>query len=1115
MKLTFLLLLTGFLTARGNIYGQQFSIDVKNQPLEAVCSTIEKQSNYVFLLNSTVDKAAPVTANIKSDNIQEVLKSVLKELDIDFIIKGKTIILARREKKEKRFADQSPGVLGKDDPIEVVVRVTNEEGEPVAGVTVQVKGGKIVGATNGEGVAIIKVSPNAALVLTAVNIIPVEKEINGQRELSILVNGKTGRLDEVQVIAYGTSSQRYNAGNVASVKASEIAKQPVNNPLLTLQGRVPGLFITQNSGVPGGGITVRIQGQNSIGNGNDPLYVIDGVPYESQLSRASDAAAVLGESGGRVNPFGNPLSFINPADIESIDILKDADATAIYGSRAANGAILITTKKGKAGKAKFDLNFQQGWGEVTRKTNMLNRRQYLDMRYEAYKNEGTPLSALTTGARTYDLKLWDTTRSTDWQDQLIGGTAAYTNANATFSGGTSLSQFLIGGTYQRETTVFPGDFENQKAALHFNFSSTSLNQRFRLLFSGNYMIDNNRLPGMDLTQSANLLEPVAPPLYNEDGSLNWAPAPNGASSWTNPLIYVLYRKYNNKTNNLLSNLQLGFTVLKGLEVKASFGYTNLQSTEFFGSPLISVRPENRTVTPRSAVYGNRLTRSWIVEPQVSYKKSISKGVLEVLLGSSIQQSKNNSGSLNGQGYSSDQLLEEIKAATLVTVGNSFISAYKYNAVFGRLNYKWQGKYVVNLNARRDGSSRFGSNNRFHNFGSVAGAWIFTEESFLKDKLNFFSFGKIRASYGTAGNDQIDDYQFLNLYGIINGNIPGTDIPYQNVTGLLPGSLPNPNLQWEETKKMQVGIDLAFFKDRIIFAGTYSNNRSSNQLLQYNLPTYSGNNYIVSNFPATVENKSWEFSLSSVNLKSNSLEWTTNINLTIPRNKLIRFPNLEESTYAGTLEVGEPLFPSRLFRFAGVDPSSGLYQVVDKDGKLTTTPSYATDRTVLVNTLPEFYGGFQNRVVFKGFEIDFLFQFIKQKGANILFNNGTATQPGFFASGSSNQPTAVLQRWQRPGDIVNIQRYSPIPGTVRDQLSIAQASDAAIEDASFIRLKNASVSWRLPTKWQQAVYLQNCRIYALAQNLITITNYKGADPENKGFASLPPLRMITAGIQVGF
>jgi TonB-dependent starch-binding outer membrane protein SusC len=1116
MRLTAIILLTACITASAGSKAQTIKLDVKDAPLEKVFAQIKKQSGYSFVYyKDDLPKGEKITLRLTSSNIEEVLQQVLKGQPLSYTIVDKTVVIKQKSPNADDHSLTTSNSPLTTSLIDITGKVTDADGNPLAGASVKVKGTSNGTTTNNDGVFVLKrVDENATLEISFVGYETYTVAVNNKSSIIASLKLKPESLNEVVINkGYYTEKQKFSVGNVGKVTSKEIEKQPVQNPLLALQGRVPGLIVTQNSGVPGGGITVRVQGQNSIDNGNDPLIIIDGIPYPSQLSPVGSQDAVLGTSAGITGPGtnGNPLNFINPLDIESVEVLKDADATAIYGSRAANGALLITTKKGRNGKARLDVNVQQGWGKVTRTMKMLNRRQYLDMRYEAFKNDGVDVSTLTQNSRTWDLTVWDTTRYTDWQKVLIGRTAKYTNVNTSVSGGNSGMQYLVSGTYHKESTVFLGDFADQKASMHFNLN-TSSNQRFYLQFSGSYMFDDNKLPGIDLTRDANLLEPIAPALLNPDGSLNWAPRSNGNSTWEiHPLANVLYSNYQNKTHNLVSNLQLNYSIVKGLDVKTSFGYTYLQSNDFTSIPLISQKPEFRPFIQRSATHGSRLMRSWTIEPQIIYKTYIGKGQIETLLGSSLQQSRNNSGSILGEGYNSDLLLKDYRAASKLTAASSYISEYKYNGLFGRINYQMSERYIINIVARRDGSSRFGSKNLFHNFGSVGAAWIFSEGKFFKNKISFLSFGKLRMSYGSTGNDQIPDYQFLSVYA---SSTPG--VPYQGSPGLYPFGIPNPYLQWEETKKIQGGIDLGFLKDRILLNATYVRNRSSNQLVQYILSTVTGNNSLTQNFPATIQNTSLEFSLFASAIKNKNLEWTTNLNVTIPDNKLVNFPNIEKTAYNTRLRVGYPLSSNRYYEFLGVDPATGLYLVSDRKGNATMTPDAVLDKTKLITKMAKIYGGLQNRLSFRSIELEFLLQFVKQDGVNNFFNNGTAVAPGLFISGSSNQPVSVLNRWQKPGDNAIVQRFSATnTGQVYEQLGLAQGGSMLITDASFIRLKNVALSCKLPASWQQKIHSQGAKVFAQAQNLLTITNYKGADPENQGYTTLPPLRVITAGVQIVF
>jgi TonB-linked SusC/RagA family outer membrane protein len=1108
MKITAFILLVCFLQVSAKVPAQEkITIKEKGASLDKIFTQINKQTGYNFLFtNEDLRNAKPVDIEVKNASLKEVLDLLFKKQDLTYVISEKIItILPKKNDQPSKDGSAFPP------PIDIHGKVVDENGKPVPSVTVTVKGTKKQTITNENGeFSISEVSDNGVLVFSSVNMEAFEINVSGQKDVLARLKTKTSELDEVQIIAYGQTTKRLQTGNVTTVKGEDIQRQPVNNPLLALAGRVPGLFIKQSTGLPGSGITIKIEGQNSILNGNLPLYVIDGVPYPSQLLTSLNL--ITGRSEGVApdvaNVAGNPLSFINPADIESIEVLKDADATAIYGSRAANGAILITTIKGKAGQTKVDVDFQNGWGTVQRKLDLLNTAQYLEMRHESKTNFNAAISPTD-----YDINgAWDTTRYDNWQKALIGGTAQYMNVNARVSGGNALTQFMVATTYHRETTVFPGDFKDQKGSVYFNLNNTSSNQKFRLQLSGSYLVDNNQLMSRDLTRDAINLAPVAPSLYKDDGSLNWARIPSGAdsiSTWINPLAY-LNNKSNTKTNNLVSNLAIDYQILQGLYIKSSFGYTNMQGNETLIFPLTSTRPELRPSTLRRAQFNHSSIGSWIIEPQVNYKLAVGKGKLDALLGTTLQQNNAGQQMMEGTDYVSDEVLLDIGSAVNKNA-TSYSSTYKYTALFGRINFNWLDKYIFNFTTRRDGSSRFGSNNRFHNFGSIASAWIFSQEKLVQKKLAFLSFGKLRASYGLTGNDQIGDYQFLNQYSSTYA-----DVPYQGAVGLVPNGLPNPYLEWEETRKLQFGVDLGLWKDRIMLNVNYYNNRSSNQLLSYTLPIVTGFPSITRNFPAIIKNFGWELAMTVTPISKRDFRWTNTINVTIPKNKLVDFPDLASSSYASRLIVGEPITINKVFQFAGTNPTTGIYQFMDSAKNLTSSPVFGIDQTVIINTAPKFYGGFQSNFRYNSFEVDFLFQFVKQIGQN-YFSNNTTTLPGAFngALNKGNQPVYVLGRWQKVGDISSVQKFGNTSNfDLVLPLLYTSGSDHAFSDASFIRLKNLAVSWQLPVQWKQKLHLQNAKIYMQGQNLFTITNYKGLDPETLSSVSLPPLRIMTIGIQIG-
>lgn len=1092
-NLIVVLILTTILQLSARTYSQQITIQSASITIEQAFREIEKQSGYRFFYNELIiDKKQRITLDLQQASLTTALDILFKNLELNYTIIDKTINVTKKE--------YAPG-LQKNTTING--RVTDAgTGMPLSGATIKVKGSQNSTQSDEKGIFRLgNVPDDAVLLISYVGY--ADKELTvpaGSAAITIALSSKHSDLDAVQVIAYGTTTIRKSTGNVGTVSAKDLEKQPVNNPLLGMEGRLAGVFITQSTGLPGTGVTIRIQGANSLNSGNDPLYVVDGVPFVSQL--LTTLTSVLGSSGGAKvngatnNGSGNPLTYLNPADIESISVLKDADATAIYGSRAANGAVLITTKKGKAGKTVASVNVQNGWGKVAKKIRLLNTPQYLMLRKEAKRNDN--LSILSTD---YDINgFWDTTRYTDWQKELIGGTSWYTDGQLAISGGSEATQFRIGAGYHRETTVFPGDFGYKKGSLSFNINHATLNQKFRLQFSGNYVTDDNRLNANDYTSTSMSLAPDAPALRDSAGNINWKTNAAGASTWSNPLATML-GSYRVKGNNLNSNLILSYRILKNLEVKSSFGYNRLEGSEISLLPLSIYAPETRVNNTRTSTFSNSTVSSWIIEPQVQYRENIWKGKLEVLIGTTINKRNSNRAAYLGRGFTSDEVMGDIKSAATVTVQSTVFSEYATTSAFGRISYNLADEYILNFTARRDGSSRFGSENRYQNFGSVAAGWLFSNSKYVKNNVRWLSFGKLRGSLGTTGNDQIGDYQYLNLF-----SSTGAGNPYQGTQGLLPAGISNAYIQWEKTKKLQGGLDLGFDEDKLLFTVNYFDNRSNNQLLPYPLPGATGTSSVLTNLPALVTNKGWEFTLTKKWFDKADFSWATSVNYTSYKNRLQKYPGLDKSTLNGTYFIGSSTSTKIGYNFLGVDPGTGVYLFKDRFGNATASP-VAADRTYYYNTDPRFYGGLTNSISYKGFDLDLTFQFVKQNGTNNRFGN-YAGGVGVF---NVNQPTTVLDRWQNPGDKASVQRYSTGYGIYVGAVNAQTASNAGISDASYIRLKNASLSYRLPLSLLRKSGISNVRVYCQGQNLLTFTKFKGLDPETRSSTSLPPLRIITIGL----
>lgn len=1101
MKFTTLFLFVAIMHVSAKTYSQKVSLSLTDVPLKTVFLEINAQTGYNFLYSDEMLSASKnVTLNVKNAPLEDVLTICFKDQPFSFTIQNNSIVITQKSSSNplKPASENLP-------PIDIHGRVTDSLGNPLAGVSVTVKGGKVGTSTDASGNFVLYgVNENAILVISNVGYADQLVKIKGKTAIAISLKAQSTSLTEVVVNkGYYTTTQALNTGDVSTVGAAEIEKQPVTDPILALEGRVPGLFIQQASGIPGAYSLIQIMGQNSIANGNDPFYIIDGVPFTSvSLSLPNYGGGAAGnssnstfnQSGGGISPFNS----LNPADIESITVLKDADATAIYGSRGANGVILITTKKGKVGKTRVDLNVYTGGGKITRMMPMMNTTQYLAMRREAFQNDGLPVPSVTTDPTNTDFDIngvWDTTRYTNWQKLLIGNTATLTNAQASVSGGNTNTQFLVGGGYSKQGTPYIGNYYDEKISGNANLTHTSSNQRFHLQLGVNYVYDNNKMPTGDFTAPSQNLAPDAPAVYDKYGNLNWQIF-NGGATWANPLASTL-ENAKAATDNFISSLNLSYQILPGLKLLSSFGYNHdeMQGANYI--PAGSQAPPNNS-NPFSRSYGlsSQTFEKWIVEPQLNYVQNIGRGRLEALVGTTFQQSTTNYYGLVAAGYTSDALITDPLAASYVALQVFNDILYRYNAVYGRLGYNWDEKYLINLTARRDGSSRFGPGKQYGNFGAVGLGWIFSKENFFLNNLNFISFGKLRGSYGITGNDQITDYQYLSTYSP-NG------APYLETTGLNPNGLTNPYFAWEIVKKLQGGIDLGFIKDRIMISAVYYRNRTGNQLVGYTLPYITGFNSVQFNFPAVVQNSGLELTINTVNIKTKDFSWSSSVNLTLPSNKLVAYPNIESSPYTYTYVVGQSLSIRRLWHSTGVDPQTGLYTVATKD---PNGPDFPQD---LVTTKPitqNYYGGFDNKFAYKGLSLDVFIQFVNQLGGSWV----SGSQPGTV---NQNEPTYILNRWQTAGDLTSTQRFGTTSSTATAYANYT-ASDAMITNTSFVRIKNVALSYELPEAWKTKSHVETMRVYLQCQNLFTISKYSGMDPET-GPTSLPPLRMITGGFQIGF
>ncbi|WP_240643038.1 SusC/RagA family TonB-linked outer membrane protein [Sinomicrobium pectinilyticum] len=972
--------------------------------------------------------------------------------------------------------------------LRVTGTVTDPNGAPLPGVNIVVKDARHGTMSDEDGSYSVLVNATDVLTFSFVGFKKVELAVDGREVIDVQMEEDVMSLEGVEVNAgYYTVKEKEKTGSISRITARDIETQPVTNVLGAAIGRMPGVMITQNTGVPGGGFTVQIRGQNSLRTdpeANQPLYIVDGVPF---------TATYIGGSISNMMVGANPLNNINPSDIESIEVLKDADATAIYGSRGANGVVLITTKQGygKEGKTRVDIDIQSGIGKVADFLDLLNTEQYLEMRREAFANDGME----PTEANAPELLLWDQNRENNWQKELIGGTAYITNLQASVLGGNDRTSFRLGGGLYKETTVYPGDLGYKRMSGQFNLNHWSKDRKFQMILALNYVSDKNNLSYNDLTRYAILAPPNTPEFLDANNELSW---PDGVS--TNPYAF-LRQKYKVSIRNLISSLQLNYQIVPGLYLKTRLGYTTLDRDEVQTNPKSTFHPTSTTQSYTR--FNDANIKTWNVEPQIEYIKNFGHGKLSVMVGGTFQEDIKQNTRFEATGFSNEALLETIEAASDITVIPNLSNdiQYRYHAVFGRVNYTLKDRYILNLTGRRDGSSRFGPDKRFANFGAAGAAWIFSNENFLENS-SFLSFGKLRGSYGVTGSDRIGDYGYLDSWGV-------SQYPYLGESGLEPTGFFNPDYAWERNVKLEGGLELGFLNDRIFIQVGYYHNRSDNQLLRMPLPSSVGFSSVQANLPATVQNTGWEFEFNSTNIKNRDFTWSSAFNLTVPRNKLIDFPGIENTSYVNQYEVGKSLYVQKLYHFLGVDAETGVYQFqdVNDDGMMSPTDDYQGIKEIT----QDFYGGLQNSFSYKGWQLDVFFQFVRQTGRNYI--------PSFLTPGyrMNNQPSVVMDRWQNPGDITDIQQFAQsfASPAFLAYFSDLSNSDAIVSDASFIRLKNVSFSYTLPKKYIQKIGLNNCRFYIKGQNLLTITDYLGMDPENQNISFLPPLRRILGGIQLSF
>jgi TonB-linked SusC/RagA family outer membrane protein len=1005
--------------------------------------------------------------------------------------------------------------------VEISGRVTDEAGACLPAVSVAVKGTSRGTTTDAEGRYRLAVPDgNAVLVFSSVGYEKLEVQSGNRTVVDVVLKTDVKSLDEVVVVGYGTVKKSDLTGSVASISASELKKTQLTSFDQGLQGRAPGVQVTQSTGQPGGGVSIRVRGGNSITGTNEPLYVIDGFPVFNDPGQTP---------GVTLGAKTNPLSSINPNDIASIEVLKDASATAIYGSRGANGVVIITTKRGQTGKAKIDYEGYVASQQVVRMIPMLNARQYAELINEARQNAGI---APFFSQRSLDSL---STAGTDWQRELFRSAPMHSH-QLTISGGNEQVQYAISGNHLRqEGIIINSGFKRSSLRLNLDANASKLLKvGGSLLFSQT----NSRIvptegvgtgnPGV--IWSAQMYSPLLS-VYNPDGSYTYR---NIEPPIGNPVAYANGLDDKSLTSRLLSSLYAEFRLMEGLTFKVNGGIDYSNTKESLYIPATIFLGE---ATKGQGTVGTLQLQSLLLENTLNYQRIFNnKHSVNALVGYTIQNSSQDLVRAASQNYPTDQLgYNDLSFGTTYLAPASGVRSSKLASYLGRVNYSLNGRYLVTGTIRVDGSTRFGAGNKYGVFPSGSVAWRLIEEPFMQAVENRVSDLKLRLSYGLTGNQEIGLYQSLPLlsnFATVFGN--------NLAMGIAPSNIANPDLKWETTAQFDVGVDLALWNNRVTLTADYYRKKTRDLLLNITLPLTSGYASTLKNI-GQVSNTGWELGVSTINVDK-QVRWTTSFNLSGNRNKVLSLGDITQFlsgsgmlqlTNFNIVRVGEPvgsffgqvndgIFQSQAEVDASAQksarPGDRRYKDLNNDGVIN-----GNDRAIIGNAQPKLFGGMTNTLSYKGFELSAFLNFVT--GNRILNVNrfrletlGSGSGAGAFP-GTSNNSLNVLDRWTPTNPSQTVARANTVyPGDV--------LSSYQIEDGSFLRLRNVLLAYNLPTSVAQRIGARLLRVYVSGQNLLTLTKYTGYDPEvsrfgqsalNAGidFGGYPLAKLYTLGLNLGF
>lgn len=1001
--------------------------------------------------------------------------------------------------------------------------VTSDDDQPLPGVYVLVKGTSNGGVTDADGKYVINAPSNGVLVFSFIGMRNNEVSINGRSTINVVMESDIEQLDEIVVVGYGTQKKGDLTGSVASVSLADTKSIPVTRADQLLQGRVSGVQVTQTNAEPGGNVSIRIRGTNSISSGNEPLFVIDGFPGAGNLNT------------------------INPADIESIDVLKDASATAIYGSRGANGVIIITTKKGKADQNSITFDAYMGVQSIRKKYDLMNATQFGE-----YLNEVVSLNNAESGSTTAlpfptqgDIDALG--KGTDWQDEIFRS-APIRNYQLGFNGGNNGTLYNLSFNYfDQDGIIINSGFK--RASIRLNLDR-KISQKLNLSFNSQLsraveqkaLVNTAGGSAGGIVMDAMRMSPTVP-VRDANGvySVRNAPLPYAEGQVGNPVAYANLASDNRSTFRSLLNLAGDYEIIKGLKLRISGGvdlaYRNndsyVPSGLWFGN----------TLSNGSASQTSNDSYSWINENTLTYDKTFHEiHSINVVAGFSAQEFVNTNLNASVTNFFTDALgADNISFGSNILTPSTGKSSNTLASFFGRANYKFNNKYLATFTMRADGSSRFGANNKWGYFPSGAVAWRIIDEKFMTD-VPLFTDLKFRASYGVTGNQEIGSYRSMTRYQSFGGHNNRTDYiaGSTRLIGLAAAGIPNSDLSWESTESFDIGIDAGFFDNRVTVTADYYVKTTRDLLLDAAIPRTTGFGSILLN-AGSVENKGFEFSVSTVNIDKGKLKWTSSLNISANKNKVLDL-NGETERFVGAssnslfpggngqtaiLRVGEPIGAFYGFQFDGIwqtpeeIAASGITSPVYRPGD----PRYrdnvadgvinAADRKIIGYAQPDFIYGFNNTISYGGLSLNFLIQGVQ--GSSVLNLNRYELESG---STATNKMTSMLNRWTGPQTSNTLPKAN---STVRRSTGI---TDEVLEDGSFLRVKTITLNYTLPVPKSLSNTIRSVDIYVTGTNLITVTDYSGYDPEvnsfgndnlnlNTDYNAFPAAKTIIGGLRATF